>query len=65
MHIRDNTVHDVQVAIGYETFAVSHKHALTLGVLKALLGEWDTHSFSGNFLNYTCAFLLNSVKLKF
>jgi len=47
MHIRDNTVHDIQVAIGYETFPITHKHAFTLGVLKHLLGKWDLQSPAG------------------
>lgn len=47
MHIRDNTTHKIQVAIGYETFSVAHKHVVTLGLLKHLIGSWDSKSHVG------------------
>lgn len=49
MHIRDNTVHEIQVAVGYETFSLNHKHVLTLAVLRQLIGEWNTQSLAGTF----------------
>jgi len=44
MHIRDTTVHDIQLAIGYETFSIDHPAAFTLGILKHLMGWWDEKS---------------------
>lgn len=48
MHIRDNTTHKIQVAVGYETFAITHKHVITLALLKHLIGSWDSKSHVGN-----------------
>jgi predicted Zn-dependent peptidase len=47
MHVRDETVHEVQFAIAYETFSYNHKHALTLGLLQQLVGEWSNASLAG------------------
>jgi len=47
MHIRDNTVHNIQVAIGYETFSIAHKHVVTLALLKHLIGSWCSKSHVG------------------
>jgi hypothetical protein len=52
MHIRDDTVPEIQVAIGFETFPANHKHSFTLGVLQQLIGEWHTHSLAGTFISF-------------
>jgi len=49
MHVRDETVDEVQVAIAYETFSYNHPHALTLDVLKELIGQWSNRSLTGTY----------------
>lgn len=56
MHIRDNTVHEIQVAIGYETCSINQKHVLTLGLLKQLIGEWSSQSLAGTLSCFNDAF---------
>jgi len=63
MHIRDNTVHKIQVAVGYETFSVSHKHVVTLGLLKYLIGSWCSRSNIGTNSSSRLAETIASEKL--
>jgi len=48
MAIRDDTVHDIQVAFAYETFPLSHPHAITASLLTHLIGSWDSRSPTGS-----------------
>jgi len=50
IRIRDDTVHDVKLAITWEAVGRSHPHYWTSLLLQTLVGKWDRHlSFSGNF----------------
>jgi len=55
MNIRDDTIHQIQVAIGYETVGYSHKDFLTFEVLKALIGQWNKTDLSGRFSSHALA----------
>eukprot|EP01126_Amoeba_proteus_P034266 TRINITY_DN3407_c0_g1_i6.p1 TRINITY_DN3407_c0_g1~~TRINITY_DN3407_c0_g1_i6.p1 ORF type:complete len:289 (+),score=55.61 TRINITY_DN3407_c0_g1_i6:53-919(+) len=48
MNIRDDTVHEVQLAIAYETFPYTNEHVLTLAIIKEMLGSWQKNSNYGN-----------------
>eukprot|EP01126_Amoeba_proteus_P034263 TRINITY_DN3407_c0_g1_i12.p1 TRINITY_DN3407_c0_g1~~TRINITY_DN3407_c0_g1_i12.p1 ORF type:complete len:381 (+),score=54.35 TRINITY_DN3407_c0_g1_i12:114-1256(+) len=48
MNIRDDTVHEVQIAIAYETFPYTNEHVLTLALIKEMLGSWQKNSNYGN-----------------
>jgi len=49
MGIRDDTFHEAQIAVGYETFSADHEHYFTLKIFEALIGEWNINDISGKF----------------
>eukprot|EP01126_Amoeba_proteus_P065923 TRINITY_DN9457_c0_g1_i5.p1 TRINITY_DN9457_c0_g1~~TRINITY_DN9457_c0_g1_i5.p1 ORF type:complete len:458 (-),score=55.09 TRINITY_DN9457_c0_g1_i5:210-1583(-) len=63
MNIRDDTVHKVQLAIGYETVSISHQHVLTFALIAEMIGSWTKNSLYGNFASSRLAEQIATQKL--
>lgn len=63
MNIRDDTVHNAQVLMGYETVPYGHKHWGTFQILQALIGSWRKGDGRGNHASTRLAETMATEKL--
>jgi len=63
INIRDDTVHNAQVLMAYETVPYNHKHWGTFQVLQALIGSWKKGDGRGNYASTRLAETMATEKL--